>query len=187
MENNNALNESILNIDSIMGLDDEEEKKEFVYIAHEKKPTMKFKFNLENVKKSNFITTILVNDTTVVNSENPILIKIGGLPEFMFIIKYLDFYNNLIIEVEPPEIPLVRDKQISEIFEFEYIIFKDIFDMEDNTERLLFLRKIIHLLNYLDMEKLSYKICAIVAYYMILLQTPEERIQLEKVLKESSI
>jgi hypothetical protein len=167
----------------IDGLDSDSEQ-DYVCLCHKSRPELTFKFLVENLEKSTFLKRMFEADQTVINNCNPVVITTGNMVEFMFVIKYLDFYNELKIEADAPEMPLSREKTINEIFEFEYIIFKDLFDMDNVIERFILLKKIIHLVNFLDMEKLLHKMCAIVAYFMTQISDPDERINLAQALYE---
>ena len=157
--------------------------KEHIYISHKNDPDTKYEISIGNIKKSKFLETAVYLDSTIINSEKSIIINEGSLPEFNFIIRYLDFYENC-DEIDPPEHPLVKDKLIHEIFEFEYVVFKDIIDMENFNERILLLRNILYLANYMEMEKFYKKIAAILAYYLLTIQNAEEMESLREFLRK---
>jgi hypothetical protein len=159
-----------------------DDEKEFVSIVHKNSHEIQFKIGLENTKKSGFLTALISADHTIINSHTPITIMEGDLPEFTFIMRYLDFYKSL-PEIEPPEHPLPRDKPINEIFEFEYVIFKEILESDDIEANIILMANVIYLANYLEMEKFYIKACAILAYKIQLISTPEERIRITNILK----
>ncbi len=157
------------------------DEKEYVLLAHKNNPGTCFKLSVENVKKSGLLKALIESDQTIINSNIPIEISEGNFPEFNFIMKYLDFYDG-VPEIAPPEHPLPRDKPINEIFEFEYVIFKEVINPDEVETYIVLLSNVIHLANHLEMETFYKKICAIIAYYIQLIQTPEERRRIIEIL-----
>ncbi len=150
------------------------DEKNYVCIAHKNRPEVRFRFSVDNIKKSGFLSTLTDMDKTIINSDKAVIITEGNINEFNFIMKYLDFCEN-IPEIEPPEHPLPRDKTINEIFELEYIIFEEVLDENYIERNIKLLADVVNLANHLEMEKLYIKACALIAFNLQLIKTHEER------------
>jgi len=82
-----------------------------------------------------------------------------------FIVNYLNYYGKQ-TETKPPETPL-PEVHISEIFGDEYKLFKNIFDEKNNMgDNLKNLSDFINSSNYFNIEFLTKKLCAIIAYLL---------------------
>jgi hypothetical protein len=140
-----------------------EEPPQHFYIKHHSDDIV-YKFNMKCAKISNYINNICELDPTVIENDSmPIVVTQGNKNSFLFILRYLDFYINE-EEAREPEKPLQLDTSIEDIFKYEWILFKDIIELEISDNKLALLCDLTKLANFMDMKKLLNKLCAITAY-----------------------
>lgn len=114
--------------------------------------------HIGSIKLSKFIADIFNNkkdDYGYIN--NPIIIKDIDSSILLFIVKYMNFYNNKIEKKEPP-FPL-PNRDIIQILDDEYSLFEELLtkDIKEFTE---YFKSI----EYLGLLKLLHKIASIYSY-----------------------
>lgn len=139
---------------------------EFIMIYHYLNPKNKFYLNRNKFIKSKFLLNLIDSDNSVLNNENGIEINFGeSYSAFEFIMKYLEISE--LSETPIPEKPIKDDFYKNwgndEKMLFE-CLYKNNSDLSKNEEQSDQIFKIIQLVNYLDIEILLHKLCAIVAY-----------------------
>ncbi len=179
------------------GLCDDDENEDVIYLCHASDPDKKFTVLVKNlytksgeidVKKNTYKSEYLVNimdlDATVINCiDSPIMISVGTFDGFMFVIKYLDFYEKVLVELPGPEAPLDKSLSLEEILGEDYLLFKPIIECQ-GMEKYLELSKILTLAQYLSMHKLFQKACAIFGYFLSKLQSSKDIENLTSFLNE---
>ena len=114
------------------------------------------------IKKKKYITH-------GVNSyENPVLLDIDiNYAMVIFIIKYITYFSNT-CESKQPDTPINVRLHLSSIFKDEYILFADFIRPDRSSYfNIKSLHNFIRISKLLEMEILSDKLCAIVAYIIM--------------------
>lgn len=155
----------------IKSLEEDEIQTGTLILYHESNPEKKYKFTLRNLWKSGFIQDV-IEDKDIINNPEGLSIPYGDEFSFIELVKYLDFYENKTVEIAIPPAPLPPSTSLKDIFSIEYIIFKDVIELSDVVDKLLKVRKIINLAQFMRMESLWSKWCAIASF--IIIEIPRE-------------
>ncbi len=164
---------------------------EYIYVCHASNPDNIFEIKVsvitDNSKgryKSKLLYGILEHDKSIMNKKTPVVINYGDYNSFLFIIQYIDFYNTIIKEYESPRAPLDPELSLQDILSDEYIVFKPLIDMKDVSKHVI-MRNLIHMADYMYMETLQEKLCAIEAFFIAELDDSDNREELLDFLKKS--
>lgn len=97
---------------------------------------------------------------------NNITVKSGTEDALIFVVKYINYYNDK-DEVPPPEHPLLDNIELKDIFELESHIFGDLLEVPISEKNKMFIKELLQIAAELNIISLLKKLSAILAYNML--------------------
>jgi hypothetical protein len=139
-----------------------------LFLSHKSNKDKKYKLNTAALSKSSTLMQIYNNMSKFALEQKIIYITEGNESTLIFIVKYLNFYAE-IIEIPAPDYPMLEDVKLKDLFDdIEHNIFDDLLQLDSQYEKnLMFMKNLLKIAEALNMEILLKKITTIIAYYMI--------------------
>jgi hypothetical protein len=113
--------------------------------------------------KNEYKISLAAKDKFEINMTN---ISIGTIEAFTFVLNYINFYGDQ-DEIPAPEIPLIENMDLKDLFEDEIDIFGELLILDKNVmQKIQFIDDIIELTVLMKLDILHDKLAAIVAYFI---------------------
>lgn len=122
-----------------------------------------YKVNINSIMYSTVLKNIVISN----DCNNKHCVNFGSEEALIFIVKYLNYYDNDVEEISPPDYPLNDGMKLKDIFELEEHIFNDLIYEINTNEKKLFLNHLIKIAEELKINNLIKKLAAILAYNML--------------------